>query len=80
MTRIRTRHLPVMLIGYSFGADVLPFAFPLLPKPLQDRTKVLGLLAPGLTTSFQVTVEGWLGIDDSGYAIRRRSPRCRPNG
>ena len=64
-----THHLPVMLIGYSFGADVLPFAFPLLPKPLQDRTKVLALLAPGLTTSFQVTVEGWLGIDDSGYQI-----------
>jgi len=64
-----THHLPVMLIGYSFGADVLPFAFPLLPKPLQDRTKVLALMAPGLTTSFQVTVEGWLGIDDSGYQI-----------
>ncbi|MBL8584051.1 MAG: virulence factor family protein [Rhizobiaceae bacterium] len=61
--------LPVMLIGYSFGADTLPFAYPLLPKPLQDRTKVIALMAPGQSTSFQVTISGWLGIDDSGYSV-----------
>ncbi len=64
-----TGELPVMLIGYSFGADTMPFAFPLLSKPLQDRTKVIALMAPGQTTSFQVTISGWLGIDDSGYDI-----------
>jgi type IV secretory pathway VirJ component len=61
--------LPVMLIGYSFGADTIPFAFPLLPKAVQDRTRVIALMAPGLSTSFQVTISGWLGIDDSGYDI-----------
>jgi type IV secretory pathway VirJ component len=61
--------LPVMLIGYSFGADTMPFAWPLLPKALQDRTKVIALMAPGQSTSFQVTISGWLGIDDSGYDI-----------
>ncbi|WP_312796952.1 AcvB/VirJ family lysyl-phosphatidylglycerol hydrolase [Tianweitania sp.] len=64
-----TRELPIMLIGYSFGADTIPFAFPLLPKEMQDRTEVLALMAPGQHTSFQVTVSGWLGIDDSGYDI-----------
>jgi len=59
----------VMLIGYSFGADTIPFAWPLLPKTLQDRTKVIALMAPGLSTSFQVTISGWLGISDSGYDI-----------
>lgn len=63
------RTLPVMLIGYSFGADTLPFAYPLLPKELQDRTKVIALMAPSFSTSFQVTISGWLGIDDSGYPI-----------
>ena len=58
-----------MLIGYSFGADTIPFAFPLLPKAVQDRTRVLALLAPGQSTSFQVTISGWLGIGDSGYTI-----------
>ena len=61
--------LPVMLIGYSFGADTLPFAYPLLPKDLQERTKVIGLMAPSQTTSFQVTISGWLGIGDSGFDI-----------
>lgn len=64
-----TKALPIMLIGYSFGADTIPFAFPMLPKDIQDRTKVLALMAPGQHTSFQVTVSGWLGIDDSGYDI-----------
>jgi len=41
----------------------------LLPPDLQKRTKVIGLMAPGQTTSFQVTISGWLGIDDSGYDI-----------
>lgn len=61
--------LPVMLIGYSFGADTLPFAYPLLPKDIQDRIRLVALLAPGRTTSFQITVSGWLGVDDSGYEI-----------
>ncbi|MBS9720652.1 virulence factor family protein [Tianweitania sp. BSSL-BM11] len=64
-----THDLPIMLIGYSFGADTIPFAYPLLPQDIQDRTKVLALMAPGQHTSFQVTVSGWLGIDDSGYDI-----------
>jgi type IV secretory pathway VirJ component len=64
-----TDALPIMLIGYSFGADTIPFAFPLLPKAVQDRTRVLALLAPGQSTSFQVTISGWLGIDDSGYNV-----------
>ncbi|MFE0019137.1 AcvB/VirJ family lysyl-phosphatidylglycerol hydrolase [Mesorhizobium sp. NPDC059054] len=61
--------LPVMLIGYSFGADTLPLAYPLLSKDLQGRTKVIALMAPSLSTSLQVTITGWLGIDDSGYPV-----------
>lgn len=58
-----------MLIGYSFGADTIPFAYPLLPKALRDRTRVIGLLAPGPSTSFQITIGGWLGINDTGYNV-----------
>ena len=64
-----TDALPIMLIGYSFGADTIPFAFPLLPKAVQERTRVIGLLAPGRSTSFQITISGWLGIDDTGYSV-----------
>lgn len=62
-------NLPLMLVGYSFGADTIPFAYPLLPKVLQDRTRVIGLLAPGPSTSFQITIGGWLGINDTGYDV-----------
>ncbi|MHB2267132.1 AcvB/VirJ family lysyl-phosphatidylglycerol hydrolase [Aliihoeflea sp. PC F10.4] len=54
--------LPVMLVGYSFGADALPLAWPLLPQALRDRVRVIGLLAPGQSTSLEVTVAGWLGV------------------
>jgi len=61
--------LPVMLIGYSFGADTLPFAYPLLEKAVRDRSQLIALLGPGRSSSFQITVGGWLGISDSGYDI-----------
>jgi type IV secretory pathway VirJ component len=53
---------PLMLVGYSFGADALPLAWPLLPAALQERVRVIGLLAPGWSTSLEVTVAGWLGV------------------
>lgn len=64
-----TGELPVLLFGYSFGADTIPFAYPLLAADIRDRTRLIALLAPGMTTSFQVTIAGWLGIDDSGYDV-----------
>ena len=42
---------------------------PATARAVQDRTRVIGLMGPGLTTSFQVTVSGWLGIGESGYDV-----------
>ncbi|SON53566.1 Type IV secretory pathway, VirJ component [Hartmannibacter diazotrophicus] len=53
--------LPVSLLGYSFGADTLPFAIPRLPQALQDRVSLIGLLSPEKKTGFEITVEGWFG-------------------
>ncbi|MCF6112189.1 virulence factor family protein [Mesorhizobium muleiense] len=64
-----TGDLPIMLIGYSFGADTLPFTWSYLPPDLQGRIRLVGLLAPGQTTSFQVSVSGWLGMEDGDYKI-----------
>ncbi len=61
--------LPVLLLGYSFGADTLPFAYPALPAELRDRTRLLALLGPGRSTSFQVTISGWLGVGNDGYDV-----------
>ncbi|MCX8279346.1 virulence factor family protein [Phyllobacterium sp. 0TCS1.6C] len=66
--------LPVVLLGYSFGANTLPFAWPYLPKRLQDRTAMIGLIGTEKTTPFQVSVGAWLGLggdSDVAPAIAR---------
>lgn len=54
--------LPVALLGYSFGADVTPFAWPHLPDDIRSRIDFIGLLGTEKTTPFQVTMENWLGL------------------
>jgi type IV secretory pathway VirJ component len=59
----------VALIGYSFGAGVLPFAINRLPGPLREQIALLTLLAPGRAADFEVHLEGWLGAPPSGKAL-----------
>lgn len=54
--------LPVAVFGYSFGADVFPFAFPHLPESIQNRINMIALLGTETTTRFQVSVGSWLGL------------------
>lgn len=61
--------LPVMLIGYSFGADVLPFAWPELKPETRARIRLFALLAPEKTTEFHVSVAGWLGMKSGTYSV-----------
>lgn len=67
LTRILAHYLDawklreVWLIGYSFGADVLPFAYNRLPESLRSRVVQVSLLSPGLSTDFEMHVSGWLG-------------------
>jgi type IV secretory pathway VirJ component len=51
----------VVLIGFSFGADVLPFLVNRLPADVRRRVVLLTLLSPERTTAFEVEVNGWLG-------------------
>jgi type IV secretory pathway VirJ component len=53
----------VALIGYSFGADVLPAAYDLLPTADRARVSVVSLLALSRWALFQFDVGGWLGMD-----------------
>ncbi len=54
--------LPVVLLGYSFGANTIPFSWPYLPQQLQDRISLVGLIGTEETTPFQVSVGAWLGM------------------
>jgi len=57
-----TERLPILLAGYSFGANMLPFAWPRLDPQIRARTRLLALLAPEQKTGFHVSVGGWLGL------------------
>ena len=51
----------VTLIGYSFGAEVLPFLVTRLPPDVSSRVVDVVLLGPGLTASFEFHVAEWFG-------------------
>lgn len=44
----------IVLIGYSFGADVLPFIISRLPKNIHDKVIVSFLMAPSGSTDFEI--------------------------
>ena len=50
-----------LLIGYSMGADVMPFAVNHLSKILRDQVKCVALLAPGKQTAFEFHLSNWMG-------------------
>ncbi len=57
------------LIGYSFGADVMPFAYNKLPASLRDKVALVSLLGFAKAADFQVRVTGWLGLPPSDKAL-----------
>ncbi len=52
----------VVLIGYSFGADVLPFAYNRLPQELRRHVILMTLLGPEKRANFEIKVSGWLNL------------------
>ena len=50
----------VMLVGYSFGADVLPFIVNRLPADLRARIQSVDLLGLSNDASFEIHVAGWI--------------------
>ncbi|HPF27376.1 MAG TPA: AcvB/VirJ family lysyl-phosphatidylglycerol hydrolase [Steroidobacteraceae bacterium] len=65
------RKSEVILIGYSFGADVLPSLVNRLSAASVARIKSLNLLGLSDTVAFEVHVAGWIpGVADRGAPIR----------
>jgi type IV secretory pathway VirJ component len=59
----------VLLIGYSLGADVLPFIVSRLPPELRDHVQLVALLGLGAHASFEIHVADWLrSSDGTAYA------------
>jgi type IV secretory pathway VirJ component len=51
----------VLLVGYSFGADVLPFAVNRLPASEQAQVAAVSLIGLSTSASFEFHVGSWLG-------------------
>jgi type IV secretory pathway VirJ component len=56
----------VLLVGYSFGADVLPFVVNRLPADLRARVASVSVLGIDSNASFEVSVADWVGSSDGG--------------
>jgi type IV secretory pathway VirJ component len=56
----------IVLIGFSFGADVLPIVTSRLRKDLRGRIEGLSLIAPSSVANFEVQVTSWLGVRHPG--------------
>jgi type IV secretory pathway VirJ component len=54
----------VVLIGYSQGADVLPFAVNRLPDASRTRLAQTVLMGLGQNASFEFHLADWIGKDD----------------
>ena len=63
------RRSQVLLIGYSFGADVLPFLYTRLPADVQAAVRTVNLLGLSEAATFEFHVSDW---------IPRSSGRGRP--
>ena len=54
----------VILMGYSLGADVLPFMAARLPDDLHRKVTLIALLAPSRQTAFEFHLSDWMGGAD----------------
>ena len=52
----------VILIGYSYGAEVLPYMATHLPAEVLARVKTVALLGPGLKADFEFKPTSWLNM------------------
>ncbi len=59
-----------LLIGYSQGADVLPFAVNRLPEATRAIVKRITLIGIGSSAAFEFHVANWIGSDDGGLPVR----------
>ncbi|MCM2476573.1 virulence factor family protein [Rhizobium sp. CG5] len=55
----------VVLVGYSFGANILPATYLRLPQADRQAITLLSLLALSHAADFEIALTGWVGIPGS---------------
>jgi type IV secretory pathway VirJ component len=59
----------VILIGYSFGADVLPFIANGLSEQTKNDISLVALLAMGKSASFEFRLSSWIDADTNASRL-----------
>ncbi len=61
----------VILVGYSFGADALPFMISRLSENIRHHVAFIALISPSHDASFEFHLSDWLGGSpgQSGYKV-----------
>jgi type IV secretory pathway VirJ component len=57
----------IILIGYSFGADVMPFLANRLPPDLTEKVSLIALLGPSESADFRFHPREWIGKPSPEY-------------
>lgn len=58
-----------ILVGYSSGADTLPFMVSRLPDALKSRVKVVALLGLSKDTDFEIHVSDWILNTEGAHKV-----------
>lgn len=55
----------IVLSGFSFGAEVIPFLYTRLPEDLKQKVKLVVLLSPASTSDFTIHFGDMIGVDNT---------------
>ncbi|MET0986520.1 MAG: AcvB/VirJ family lysyl-phosphatidylglycerol hydrolase [Steroidobacteraceae bacterium] len=64
------RRSRVLLIGYSFGANVLPEMVARMPQRVRAHVQGVNLIGPEHEATFEIHVGGWFGKQSEGRPIK----------
>jgi type IV secretory pathway VirJ component len=53
----------LVLVGFSFGSEIIPFLSERLPDDLKMRLKLIVLLTPAKTSDFHIRMRDMIGLD-----------------
>ena len=54
----------LLLVGFSMGAEVLPFIINRLPEESRRKINAVALMSAGESADFEVHISDWVGFDD----------------
>lgn len=69
LTKKATSSEKIVLVGYSFGADVLPFIINRLPEAIRKKITSAILVAPSTSTDFEIHLSDMLGRSSSSGSM-----------